>query len=140
MQEIQTFTTLRVEIFYDMHPTETGWFLVNKDTNEEVYASKFDKKKQIPSNKGKGMSLVIEEFNRLEPGSYWFVIADAALNGICCQYGEGSIRIVELKWSTSYSYTAAQRDHSDSTTGVEERVLWQHNGRFQAYAEAHFQL
>ena len=78
----------------------------------------------------------MEEFDDLEPGAYWFVIADAAVDGICCSHGDGYVRIVELKW---YQAVTAERDHIASST-VEERVLWESNGQFQAYTDAHLRL
>ena len=136
-EELVVGSTLRIEIFYDMQPQETGWFLVNTDTYQEIYASKFDSNRRIPSNAGNALSLVVEEFEELEPGPYWFLIADAEQNGICCNRGAGYIRIVQLRWTTTSA--VAQRDHAASTF-MEEHVLWQHNGKFTDYAEVHLQL
>ena len=133
-------STLRVEIFYDMHPTETGWFLVNKDSNEELYASTYDSNNTIPANRDNAMTLVVEEFEDLKAGNYWFVIADAAKNGICCSLGEGYVRIVQVTFfeSSPTPDVEIQQQRDEGDIILEERVVWEHNGTFSAFAESHF--
>ena len=133
-------STLRVEIFYDMYPMETGWFLVNTDSNEEIYASTYDKNRTIPANHDKAMTLVVEEFEELNDGNYWFVIADAAQNGICCSSGDGYARIVQVTLfeSSLVAETTQVQKRDDSGIILEEKVLWESNGTFGAFAEAHF--
>jgi len=148
-------TSLRVEIFYDMHPEETGWFLVHKDTNDELYASKYDSNNRISANRDKALSLEVEEFEELQFGDYWFVIADTGENGICCEKGEGYVKIVQVLFfessvpsidvqvdTTTISTTMPAEEERDdwSTVILEEQILWQHKGNFHAYAEAHFSL
>ena len=133
-------STLRVEIFHDTHPTETGWFLVNKDSNDELFSSTYDSNNTIPANRDKAMTLVIQEFDDLKAGNYWFVIADAAKNGICCSLGEGYVRIVQVVFfeSSPTPGIGVQQQRDEGDIILEERVLWEHNGTFSAFAEAHF--
>ena len=132
---IATDSTLRVEIFYDRFPEETGWFLVNSDTNDEIFASVYDDNQQIPENAGKEMTLEVKEFKDLAEGNYWFVIADSSMNGICCDFGAGFVRIVQ-----AISYQGEiMKDRTDEVV-VEEHVLWEHNGKFTAFAEFHFEI
>jgi hypothetical protein len=114
---------LRIEILYDMNPEETGWFLINTDTNEEVFASRFTHEQRNEDNIGKSQQLELIEFDQTQVPAgyhYWFLIADAAGNGICCDHGNGGIRIVQMI-------------HENNT-------LWESNGQYQTYAEVHFEL
>jgi Trypsin len=127
--------SLSVEILYDMYPAETGWFLINKDTSEEVHSSKFDGNATVTENAGNALTLVVQEFKDLQSGNYWFLIADAGHNGICCDHGQGGLRIVQ---STLYT------EQADTSTGylanLDDRIIFEHRGNFTDFAEIHFEL
>ena len=81
------------------------------------------------------MSLVVEVFPDLVSGNYWFLIADAGGNGICCDHGQGEVRVVQATLSYQAGNTA-----SGYIATVDEHVIFEHRGNFTDYAEVHFEI
>jgi hypothetical protein len=73
-----------VEVVHDEFPEETGWTL--RDSAGAVIAS------QLTDSYNTEGGTVIQT-RTITAGTYIFEMTDAAGDGICCEYGSGSIKI-----------------------------------------------
>lgn len=78
---------LRIDIVYDRYPIETSWILKNVDNDEIITNS------DPYTIKEEGLITTLVE--NLSHGNYSFTVSDTAKDGICCQYGNGYIKIFQ---------------------------------------------
>ena len=109
--------SLRVDLQYDQYPEESSWILYDNDSKEELYWSDFG---DVTTSGLKSVT-----FSDLDPGTYVFLLLDSAWDGICCNYGRGSVNIYEV----------FPRESDE-----EDELRWQHNGRFWNAAGSTFRV
>jgi hypothetical protein len=76
--------TVTIKVVTDKFPDETGWTLSQGDTL--IYT-------QAAGTYHKSESTYTHTFNNLAPGAYKFLITDSESDGLCCEWGEGSVSI-----------------------------------------------
>lgn len=119
---------IQIDILFDDKAEETSWALINEDTFEKVYVSQYG---DFSDKSNRLVSFII---TMLQPGMYWFVIADNNNNGICCHYGRGYVSILDIT-NTDVDHTNV--GSSGDNTGT---ILWQSNGKFSSIDQVTFKL
>ncbi|CAB9510774.1 Plasminogen (Fragment) [Seminavis robusta] len=108
---------LRLEIHYDAYGIENSWMLRNSDEDEII-----DEKKYYTVAPA-GLSSTLYE--NLLPGNYSFIIQDYANDGICCDFGEGFVRLSQVY---------------NGNVKTDDREIWYVQGNFEAQASVEFPL
>lgn len=80
-----TNTEMTLEIVLDNYGSETSWELLDPDQNRVVSGGSYE-----DNQAGK----VIKETLCLEDGCYTFYLRDSVGDGICCDYGSGSFKLL----------------------------------------------
>jgi hypothetical protein len=100
--------SITIEFTMDENPQDVSWALLPPNGGAPLYFQSFDSE-VVP------MEVVTEQFDNLEPGKYLFKASDEIGDGVCCDYGRGSIRVKD---------------------NVGERTLFWNDGQaFEAYLE-----
>jgi hypothetical protein len=96
---------LLITVKHDNAPAETAWSFTHRESMTLLYFQPFESVPQPYTD-------VSHVFHDLKAGSYVFAISDTKMDGICCQFGKGSIAI---------------------TNPITNEVLWEHAGDFEEY-------
>ena len=114
----QNVLSLRLDIFYDDYAIENAWKLryvaLDKVIDEKSYYT------VAPPG------LMSMTYHNLSPGNYSFLIQDYANDGICCNFGEGYVRISQV--------------FDDDIADIDEKELWYKQGNFGAQASVEVEL
>jgi len=103
---------LRITVQHDHAPEETAWSFTHRDSMSLLYFQNFDTVPQPYVD-------VTHVFHNLRAGTYFFGISDKKKDGMCCQFGQGSIAITNHKT---------------------HEVLWEHNGEFEEFLSVTLEL
>ncbi|CAB9518274.1 Vitamin K-dependent protein C (Fragment) [Seminavis robusta] len=104
--------SIRIDIVYDGFPAETSWQLTEQDTGTVLHNM------TLGNEESDANSLVSVVVSGLQLGRvYVFEILDSFEDGICCEYGNGSVDIDKVS-------------STDASTSL--GVLWQLPGNFGA--------
>ena len=109
--------TLRVTIQHDKYPRETSWDLRHLDSFVQLYWQPFESVQT-------SHTVISQVFSDLPAGTYQLRMADQRSDGICCNYGQGSIQV------TATTTTTTTTSHGD-----DDIVLWHHNGTFAKFLQ-----
>ncbi|CAB9521115.1 Plasminogen (Fragment) [Seminavis robusta] len=96
---------MRVTVQHDHSPKETSWSVTHIESATLLYFQPFE---SVPEP----FVDVSHVFHNLVAGTYNFAISDTEKDGLCCEFGQGSIVI---------------------TNHGTEQVLWEHNGKFEEF-------
>ncbi|CAB9496991.1 Chymotrypsin-like elastase family member 2A [Seminavis robusta] len=110
--------SLKLEIHYDAYGIENAWTLRNMDVDEII-----DEKKYYTVAPA-GLSSTV--YKNLLAGNYTFTIQDYANDGICCNFGEGFVRLTQV--------------YDDDVVDIDNKEIWHLKGNFEAQAAVEFQL
>lgn len=118
---------IRVTVQHDSAPKETAWSLTHIDSHSLLYLQDFE---SVPTP----FVDVSHVFHRLKAGKYFFAISDTKQDGICCEFGQGSVSIThhetnEVLWEHNGDFTdflgvTLELDGSGSLVNAEENASW----------------
>jgi hypothetical protein len=97
--------SITIEFKMDENPQDVSWALLPPNGGAPLYFQPFESE-VAPTE------VVKEQFDNLEPGKYLFKASDENGDGVCCEYGRGSIRIKDnvgvrtLFWNDGRAFEA----------------------------------
>jgi trypsin len=101
----------RLDVTYDEYPYETSWSLQSRTTGAVVATAGFDEVTEVGFFLSQPVDLI--------PGDeYQLVIIDTAGDGMCCDYGEGSIALYATVDDADVLITSSNGSFGTSQTNV----------------------